>query len=208
MPEIVVAMRLVMVAAAAVKVEMTLVVKLERTEKRVVDVALVVEALVEKKFVVVALVATKFVLNAFVLVAFVVVLFVTLSPVMVASVEVKVSMIPVVKRPRVAKKFVVVAFVPVAFTNVKSCRVVEPVSRRFAVVTVPVAETLATFVILPEKNPLPCTAKFREGEVVPMPTLPVVWSTKNCDVPIEKLPANVLVAVVDVAVKYGAMDAP
>ena len=62
-PEMVVATRLVMVAAAAVRVEMTLVVKLERTLKRFVLVAFVVDAFVAKRFVDVAFVATRLVLN-------------------------------------------------------------------------------------------------------------------------------------------------
>src|SRR3989338_5585986 len=48
-----------MVAAVAVNVEITLVVKFERTEKRFVDVALVVEAFVAKRLVVVALSAVN-----------------------------------------------------------------------------------------------------------------------------------------------------
>ena len=51
----------------------------------------------------------------------------------------------------VTAKLVVVAEVPVAFRKVKFCRVEEPESDRLAAETVPVAVTLATFTMLPEK---------------------------------------------------------
>ena len=44
----------------------------------------------------------------------------------------------------VAKKFVVVAFVPVALTNVKFCRVLEAVAKRFANVIDEVAVRVPT----------------------------------------------------------------
>ncbi len=43
---------------------------------------------------------------------------------------------------------------------------------RPATVKVPVAVTLATFVMSPDKSKLPCTARRADGLVVPMPTAP------------------------------------
>ena len=107
-----------MVATAAVKVEMMLVVKFESTEKRVVEVALVVEALVEKKFVVVALVATRLVLNWFVEVAFVVV-----ELVITAFDAVRLVVEAVTAERLEIYEFVEVAFVVVEFTKVASVAV-------------------------------------------------------------------------------------
>ena len=55
---------------------------------------------------------------------------------------------------------------------------------------------------------MPCTAKPAAGVVVPMPILLFQLFTTNLLVPIENPPASVLVAVVVVAVKYGATIFP
>ena len=149
---------------------------------------LVLLAVVLNKFVVVALPATSdaaydvvdvelvvfaFVAKLFVVVALVVVELVTFNPLMVARMEVNESKRPLatcaaeakrlvevafVALKFVLKKLVVVALVPVAFTKVRFCSVVEPVSSKFVVVTVPVAVMFPTLVMLPEKSALPCTA--------------------------------------------------
>ena len=72
----------------------------------------------------------------------------------------------------VEKNEVVVAAVPVALRKVKFWSVDDPVAKRFANESVPVAVMLAA-VMLPLKRPLPCTESFWAGVVEPMPANPV-----------------------------------
>ena len=109
---------------------------------------------------------------------------VTAKLVVVAAVATK-----LVPRRFVAKKLVVVADVPVAFTKVKFWSVDDPVAKRFANESVPVAVMFAA-AMLPLKRPLPWTESFWAGVVEPMPTLPFN-PTFRYAVPVEEATRNI-----------------
>jgi hypothetical protein len=125
-------------------------------EKRLVE-----EAVVLKKLVVVALVVVEFVMTP----------------------EPRLKFVP---EMLVAKKFVVVAEVPVALTKVKFWRVDEPVRRRLERVERPETLRVEERVVAPDTASVPVAARFppmyaspdtesfANGDVVPMPTSPLL----------------------------------
>lgn len=132
-----------------------------KVEVAVVEVAVkygAIEAPYEVMFDTIALVALRFVAKELVEVAFVVVEFVAIIFAKMRFDAVRL----------VTKRLVEVALVPVAFKNVTSCSDALPVAVRSPPIYV-----------------LPATESFAKGDVVPIPTLPELATSKN-ELPVEE----------------------